>query len=158
MCGNKLFIVYNCNWFSFLFVSFSKENSDYVTPGVIGLSFILLKTPQSTHLNNLAIKSLEQFVKKRYIFGAGIIKKLSDFLFADQEALQFYGIFLIKFVWCPSLKKALIKFLAISKTHFYFLDCLTRLSKTCSLTLAESVDLFKEILDFFLLVNDINEQ
>lgn len=33
-----------------------------------------------------------------------------------------------------------------------FSDCLTRLSKTCTLTLAECFGLFEEIMDFFLLV------
>lgn len=62
-----------------------------MTPGIIGLLFILLKASQSPQLNAMGIKSLEKFVKKRYIFGPGIIKKLKEFLFADLETLQFSG-------------------------------------------------------------------
>lgn len=39
----------------------------------------------------MGIKFLEQFVKKRYIFGDGILKALKEFLFADQEAPQYAG-------------------------------------------------------------------
>lgn len=52
---------------------------------------MLIKAHQNTALNEMGIKFLEKFVKKRYIFGCGILKNLKEFLFADQEAPQYAG-------------------------------------------------------------------
>lgn len=74
-----------------LFWICSKDGSDVVTAGLVGLAFALIKAHQNTELNVMGIKFLEQFVKKRYIFGSGILKNLKEFLFADQEAPQYAG-------------------------------------------------------------------
>lgn len=69
----------------------SKEGIDVVTPGVVGLAFVLIKAQQNLTLNVMGIKFLEQFVKKRHLYGDGILKTLKEFLFADQEAPQYAG-------------------------------------------------------------------
>lgn len=67
----------------------SKEGTDVVTAGLVGLAYCLLKTPKNTKLHVQGIKFLESFVKKRHIFGTGVIKNICDFLLADQEAPQY---------------------------------------------------------------------
>lgn len=62
---------------------------EVVTPGVVALAFTLLKAKKQPDLNLLGINFLQQFLKKRYIFGQGILKQLSELLFANQEAPQF---------------------------------------------------------------------
>lgn len=83
----------NFEWekYTILFWICSKDGTDVVTAGVVGLAFVLIKAQQNTALNVMGIKFLEQFVKKRYIFGSGILKNLTEFLFADQEAPQYAG-------------------------------------------------------------------
>lgn len=75
----------------FSFWIYSKDGTDVVTAGIVGLAFVLIKAHQNTTLNVMGIKFLEVFVKKRYIFGSGILQNLKDFLFADQEAPQYAG-------------------------------------------------------------------
>jgi fanconi anemia group I protein len=65
----------------------SKEGMDVVTPGIVGLSFSLVKAKKKRQLNKLGSYFLQKFLKKRFIFGQGVIKTLSEFLFADHESI-----------------------------------------------------------------------
>ncbi|XP_055593420.1 Fanconi anemia group I protein-like [Uranotaenia lowii] len=67
----------------------SQEGMEVVTPGVIHLAFGLLIAKKQPKLHMLAIAFLQNFVKKRFIFGTGIVAKLKQYLFADLEAVQF---------------------------------------------------------------------
>lgn len=67
----------------------SKDGADVVTAGLIALSFTLLKAHNSSAMPILGMKFLEKFVRKRFIYGSGILKSISEFLFADQEAPQY---------------------------------------------------------------------
>lgn len=78
----------------------SLDGKEIVTPGIVCLAFALLKSGSATaaeesvttttaDLHRLAIGFLEKFVKKRFIFGAGIVKNVVDFALADLEAVQF---------------------------------------------------------------------
>lgn len=67
----------------------SKE--DIFTPGLVGLAFVLLKTPQYSAINVTGIHFIEEIVKVRYQLGYGILRNLKEFLFADQGAAQYGG-------------------------------------------------------------------
>lgn len=68
----------------------SKDGKEIITPGIANLAFVLLKsTIPSLHV--IAMNVLVLFVKKRFIFGAGIIKNITDFMLADQGAQQYDG-------------------------------------------------------------------
>lgn len=123
------------------FLVYSKEGADVVTAGIVGLSFVLLKATQNEQLNNLGIHFLEEFLKKRHIFGSGIVKNLKEFLFADQSAPQYAG----KALNETSFPLTMFNAVSIS-------ECLTRLSTTNTMTISECLGSIKEILDFFLLV------
>lgn len=80
----------------------SLDGKEIVTPGIVWLAFSLLKSgsaksgPETSaesqttvDLHRMAIGFLEKFVKKRFIFGAGVVKNVVDFVLADLEAVQF---------------------------------------------------------------------
>lgn len=67
----------------------SITSMEVVTPGLVALAFTLLKAKKQPDLNILGINFLHQFLKKRYIFGQGILKQLAELFFANQEATQF---------------------------------------------------------------------
>lgn len=67
----------------------SKEKMELVTPGLVALSFSLLKAKHQKNLNILGSNFIQAFVKKRSIFGAGVIENLSDFLLADHDSDQY---------------------------------------------------------------------
>lgn len=73
----------------------SLDGREIVTPGIVWLAFALLKAGPATAsdavqpLHQLAVGFLEKFVKRRFIFGAGVVKNLVDFVLADLEAVQF---------------------------------------------------------------------
>lgn len=71
-------------------INCSKDGKEIVTPGIAGLAFVLLKSPTPS-LHAIANHMLGQFVKKRFIFGPGIIKHITDFMLADQESQQYDG-------------------------------------------------------------------
>lgn len=62
---------------------------EVVTPGVVGLAFTLLKAKKQPELNLLGINFLQKFLKKRYIFGQGILRQLADLLFANPDWPQY---------------------------------------------------------------------
>lgn len=62
---------------------------EVVTPGVVALAFTLLKAKKQGDLNLLGMNFLQKFLKKRYIFGQGILKQLSELMYANQDAPQF---------------------------------------------------------------------
>lgn len=67
----------------------SQDGMEVVTPGVIHLAFALLITKKQPKLHKIAISFLQNFVKKRFIFGNGIVGKLKQYLFAELDAKQF---------------------------------------------------------------------
>lgn len=70
-------------------VFISKE--DIFTPGLVGMAFVLLKSPNYSALNVTGILFLEEIVKARHQLGYGILRNIKEFLFADQEAPQYTG-------------------------------------------------------------------
>lgn len=109
----------------------SLDGREIVTPGIVWLTFALLKAGPTVGgataatvqpLHQLAVGFLEKFVKKRFIFGAGVVKNLVDFVLADLEAVQFG-------------------------------DCLTRLSLTSTYTVSECLGTLQRVLDYLLLVS-----
>lgn len=67
----------------------SKEKMELVTPGIVALSFSLMKAKHQKNLNVLGSHFIQTFVKKRSIFGPGVIENLSDFLLADHDSDQY---------------------------------------------------------------------
>lgn len=50
---------------------------------------MLLKAKHSSNVNAMGVQFIQKFLKRRFIFGQGIVKHLSEFLFADQDAAQY---------------------------------------------------------------------
>lgn len=50
---------------------------------------MLLKAKHNSSINAMGVLFLQKFLKKRFIFGQGIVTHLSEFLFADQDAGQY---------------------------------------------------------------------
>lgn len=69
----------------------NKEGKDVITPGLVNLAFVLLKSKNSPALNTLAINFLTKFIRKRFVFGQGIIKKLCEWMIVEQDQYQFSG-------------------------------------------------------------------
>lgn len=69
----------------------NKDGKDIITPGLVNLSFILLKAKNSSKLNTIAITFLQKFIKKRFIFGQGIVKNLTEWMITDQDSIQYSG-------------------------------------------------------------------
>ncbi|KAL1398799.1 hypothetical protein pipiens_008679 [Culex pipiens pipiens] len=67
----------------------SQEGMEVVTPGVIHFGFALLIAKKQPRLHTIAIAFLQNFIKKRFIFGNGIVDKLKQYLFVELEAMQF---------------------------------------------------------------------
>uniref|UniRef100_A0A2M4CNT3 Uncharacterized protein n=1 Tax=Anopheles darlingi TaxID=43151 RepID=A0A2M4CNT3_ANODA len=67
----------------------SQEGKEVVTPGIIHFAFALLLAKKQPKLHGIAIQFFQIFLKRRFIFGSGIIAKLKKFLFADLEETQF---------------------------------------------------------------------
>lgn len=93
-----------------LLIDQSKEGMDSVTPGfilkifflnfvfksliligIVSLAFVLLKTKDCPELNAIGINFLEKFVKKRFIFGPGIVKEIVNLMVVNQDCSQFVG-------------------------------------------------------------------
>lgn len=64
---------------------------EIVTPGIIWLAFAMLKANACPTLHHSATCFLEKFVKRRFIFGQGIVKNLVNFQLAELEAVQYSG-------------------------------------------------------------------
>lgn len=69
----------------------NKDGKDTITPGLVNLAFVLLKAKNSPALNQLAINFLTKFIRKRFVFGQGIIKKLAEWMVVEQDQNQFSG-------------------------------------------------------------------
>ncbi|KAL5278237.1 FANCI family protein [Megaselia abdita] len=67
----------------------NKDGRDVITPGLVNFMFLLLKDKKSHQLNNIAIGFLTRFIRKRFIFGQGIIKKLADWMIVEQDSPQY---------------------------------------------------------------------
>ncbi|KAH8418133.1 hypothetical protein KR222_004613, partial [Zaprionus bogoriensis] len=67
----------------------NKDGKDVITPGLVNLAFTLLKAHNAPKLNTLAIAFLTKFIRKRFMFGQGIIKRIAEWMVVDQEQNQF---------------------------------------------------------------------
>lgn len=67
----------------------SQEGKEVVTPGLINFAFALLLAKKQPKLHGIAINFFQLFIKRRFIFGSGIIAKIKKYLFADLEESQF---------------------------------------------------------------------
>ncbi|XP_073845314.1 Fanconi anemia complementation group I [Musca autumnalis] len=67
----------------------NKDGKDTITPGLVNLAFVLLKAKNSPQLNQLAINFLTKFIRKRFVFGQGIIKRLAEWMVVEQEQNQY---------------------------------------------------------------------
>ncbi|XP_053663120.1 Fanconi anemia group I protein [Anopheles marshallii] len=67
----------------------SQDGKEVVTPGLINFAFALLLAKKQTKLHGIAINFFQLFIKRRFIFGNGIIAKIKKYLFADLEETQF---------------------------------------------------------------------
>lgn len=67
----------------------NKEGKDVITPGLVNFMFLILKDKKSSKLNNIAIDFLTRFIRKRFIFGQGIVKKLADWMLVEQDSPQY---------------------------------------------------------------------
>ncbi|XP_039486307.1 Fanconi anemia group I protein [Drosophila santomea] len=66
----------------------NKDGKDVITPGLVHLVFYLLKS-HSPKMHALAITFLTKFIRKRFIFGQGIIKLISEWMIVYQDQNQF---------------------------------------------------------------------
>uniref|UniRef100_A0A6P4FK17 Fanconi anemia group I protein n=1 Tax=Drosophila rhopaloa TaxID=1041015 RepID=A0A6P4FK17_DRORH len=66
----------------------NKDGKDVITPGLVHLVFYLLKS-QTPKMHTLAITFLTKFIRKRFIFGQGIIKLISEWMIVYQDQNQF---------------------------------------------------------------------
>ncbi|XP_033247980.1 Fanconi anemia group I protein homolog [Drosophila miranda] len=66
----------------------NKDGKDVITPGLVHLVFFLLKS-HSPKMHTLAITFLTKFIRKRFIFGQGIIRLLSEWMIVHQDQNQF---------------------------------------------------------------------
>lgn len=69
----------------------NKDGKDTVTPGLVNLVFVLLKTKNCPQLNDLAIGFLTKFIRKRFVFGQGIVKRLAEWMIVEQDQKQYSG-------------------------------------------------------------------
>ncbi|XP_067627011.1 Fanconi anemia group I protein homolog isoform X2 [Eurosta solidaginis] len=67
----------------------NKQGQDVITPGLVSLVFTLLKAKNNAPLNNLAMNFLTKFIRKRFVFGRGIVKKLAEWMVVEQDQYQF---------------------------------------------------------------------
>ncbi|XP_068145106.1 LOW QUALITY PROTEIN: Fanconi anemia group I protein homolog [Drosophila tropicalis] len=67
----------------------NKEGKDVITPGLTHLAFVLLKSHQAPKMHILAITFLTKFIRKRYQFGQGMIKKIANWMVVYQDQNQF---------------------------------------------------------------------
>ncbi|KAH8284890.1 hypothetical protein KR054_002362 [Drosophila jambulina] len=66
----------------------NKDGKDVITPGLVHLIFYLLKS-HSPKMHSLSIAFLTKFIRKRFIFGQGIIKLISEWMIVYQDQNQF---------------------------------------------------------------------
>ncbi|KAI8035735.1 hypothetical protein M5D96_011485 [Drosophila gunungcola] len=66
----------------------NKEGKDVITPGLVQLVFYLLKS-HTPKMHALAITFLTKFIRKRFIFGQGIVKLISEWMIVYQDQNQF---------------------------------------------------------------------
>ncbi|KAH8253655.1 hypothetical protein KR032_006379 [Drosophila birchii] len=66
----------------------NKDGKDVITPGLVHLIFYLLKS-HSPKMHTLSITFLTKFIRKRFIFGQGIIKLISKWMIVYQDQNQF---------------------------------------------------------------------
>lgn len=69
----------------------NKDGRETVTPGLVNLAFTLLRYRNNPEIQQLAIKFLTKFIRKRFIFGQGIVKKLTEWMVVEQDQNQYAG-------------------------------------------------------------------
>lgn len=126
----------------------SKEGMDSVTPGIVTLAFSLLKTKDNPELNGIGTNFLETFVKKRFIFGPGIVKEITNLMLVNQDCDQYVG----------ENSKIFISNPHYEVTYLLFSECLTRLCLTSTLTVSECTGSIGHILENMLLVTALHFQ
>ncbi|XP_053963260.1 Fanconi anemia group I protein homolog [Anastrepha ludens] len=67
----------------------NKQGQDVITPGLVSLAFTLLKAKGNAPLNSLAMSFLTKFIRKRFVFGQGIVQKLAEWMVVEQDQFQF---------------------------------------------------------------------
>ncbi|XP_055381041.1 uncharacterized protein LOC129611763 [Condylostylus longicornis] len=67
----------------------NKDGKDVITPGLVNLAFILLRAKNHKKLSVLSTSFLAQFIKKRFIFGHGIVKNLANWMLAEQDCERY---------------------------------------------------------------------
>ncbi|XP_037947703.1 Fanconi anemia group I protein [Teleopsis dalmanni] len=67
----------------------NKDGKDIITPGLLNLVFVLLKTKNALTLHSLAIGFLTRFIRKRFVFGQGIVEKIAKWLVVEQDQYQY---------------------------------------------------------------------
>lgn len=134
--------------FLFVYVNIVNSKEDIYTPGLVGMAFVLLKTPQYCSLNIMGITFLENILKARHQLSSGVLQNLQEFLFADQEAPQYGGNRIN-----PKNSRVRRKCL---KRSIFITECLTRLSLSQPMLISENVNQIKEMIDFFLQVSLVN--
>lgn len=81
----------NLNQIFTVLINQNKDGRETVTPGLVNLAFVLLRHRNKPEVQQLAIKFLIKFVKKRFIFGQGIVKKLTEWMIVEQDQNQYAG-------------------------------------------------------------------
>lgn len=92
----------------------NKDGKDVVTPGLVNLAFTLLKAHNAPKLNTLAITFLTKFIRRRFMFGQGIIKRIAEWMVVDQEQNQFSGDLVLYIYKLCFVIFMIIEFLALS--------------------------------------------
>lgn len=67
----------------------NKEGKDIITPGLVHLAFVLLKDKNHPEIYELGMSFLMKFVRKRFVFGKGVVKKLTEWLVLEKDAVQY---------------------------------------------------------------------
>ncbi|KAH8298499.1 hypothetical protein KR044_007977, partial [Drosophila immigrans] len=115
----------------------NKDGKDVITPGLVHLAFTLLKAHNAPKLNTLAITFLTKFIRRRFMFGQGIIKRIAEWMVVDQVQNQFSGTLLASY------------FQSVVENN-NFVECLTMLSVADTYTVSECLETITDVMEDFL--------
>ncbi|XP_004534830.1 Fanconi anemia group I protein isoform X2 [Ceratitis capitata] len=79
----------NLDYILTVLIDQNKQGQDVITPGLVSMAFTLLKTKNNGPLNSLAMHFFTKFIRKRFIFGKGVVKKLAEWMILEQDQYQF---------------------------------------------------------------------
>lgn len=122
----------------------NKDGKDVITPGLVNLAFTLLKAQNAPRLNTLAITFLTKFIRRRFMFGQGIIKRIAEWMVVDQEQNQYSGTCAV----CISSRTSINLWLS--------LECLTMLSVADTYTVSECLETITTVMEDFLWVSQFD--